>query len=109
MTKLLSVDDAHQLLALFQDMHAAALANDWGRLAELEAQASEVRSRAQQAPDALLSPQQQAELQATIQQILALDGEIRQHAEPALASIRKLLSGSVKSRTVLNAYTSLGG
>lgn len=102
---MLTLEDARQLLALYQRMTDAAEAADWDALAALEQDAAALRqaAHAQQA-SAALSAADVAELQTAITEILALDRAIRIHAEPALESTRKLLASSVKGRAMRDAY-----
>lgn len=109
---MLNVSDCRELLELYQQMAAAAERNDWENLAALEARANALRSAASghtasgqpaSTPDAAES----AELRTLIEQILELDAAIRLHAEPALASTRKLLASSVRGRNVRDAYQSV--
>ena len=96
---------ARELLTLYQQMNAAAEAGDWDSLAAIEREATAVRRRAEKNPQSMApSPDDAADLQQLIAEILDLDRAIRLHAEPALESTRKLLSGSVKGRAMRNAY-----
>ena len=96
---------ARELLALYQQMYAAAESGDWDSLADFEREAAAVRRTAEKnSQPVALSPDDAAMLQQLITEILDLDRAIRLHAEPALESTRKLLSGSVKGRAMRNAY-----
>ena len=96
---------ARELLALYQQMNAAAEAGDWDSLADFEREAAAVRDTAERnSQPVVLSPDDAAVLQQLVTEILDLDRAIRLHAEPALESTRKLLSGSVKGRAMRNAY-----
>ncbi len=103
------------LLARYEAMAEAACANDWDRLSALEREAAELRETARTGADAgadaatlATLPAAEAEsLRADIERLLALDAEIRTHADPFLASVRKLLSAGRQERTVRNAYGAL--
>ena len=103
------------LLARYEAMAEAARANDWDRLSALEREAAELRDAARAGADAAADtatlatlPAAEAEsLRAGIERLLALDAEIRTHADPFLASVRKLLSAGRQERTMRNAYGAL--
>lgn len=96
---------ARELLVLYQQMNAAAEAGDWDLLAGFEREAAAVRRTAEESSQPVaLSPDDAVALQQLVTEILDLDRAIRLHAEPALESTRKLLSGSVKGRAMRNAY-----
>ncbi|MDD2873660.1 MAG: flagellar protein FliT [Azoarcus sp.] len=98
------------LLSLYEAMAAAAQANDWEQLVELERAAADVCKTARNTSDGTaLSADEQRTLAANIRSILELDREIRTHVEPALESTRKLLSTTVRDKAVRNAYGNLGG
>lgn len=109
MSTLLSPAACSQLLALYEAMAEAARANEWDRLAELEAASAKVRNAAIAAPvDAsTIAEDAQRDMAAMIGRMLELDAEIRTHAVPALESTRKLLSGTVRHRNVRQAYGSV--
>lgn len=99
------------LLAHYEAMAAAARANDWDQLAALEREAASLREAARAGAEAAalddLPPGEAAALRAGIEHLLALDAEIRTHADPFLASVRKLLAGGRQERAVRNAYGAL--
>lgn len=107
---MLTLENGSKLLALYDEMAQAARANDWNRLAALGTDADVVRKAASGdiRPMNTLTPQDQEKLAMTIRRILDLEREIREHAEPALESTRKLLSTSVRGRNVRDAYGSAG-
>ena len=100
---MLTLENARTLLELYRRMALAAEAGEWDELAELVRQSGALRMAAAPALQPP-SPDQAAEIEIVIKQILELDHGIRLHAEPALESTRKLLSSSVKGRAVRNAY-----
>lgn len=108
---MLTPDSASRLVALYEVMADAARDNDWGRLAELERDATAIRKTAKgnDSDPTALRPGELVEIAVSIQRVLELDREIRTHAEPARESIRKLLSTTVRDRTVRNAYSGFGG
>lgn len=103
------------LLARYEAMAEAARANDWDRLAALEREAAALRDTARFGADATadaaamaaLPADEAAALRTGIEHLLALDAEIRTHADPFLASVRKLLAGGRQERAVRNAYGAL--
>ncbi|THF65704.1 flagellar protein FliT [Pseudothauera nasutitermitis] len=106
---MLTSTEANRLLSLYEAMLGVARDNDWDRLAELQQQAADLRDQSQARAPLELTHADQEAVTATLQRILELDREIRTHAEPALESTRKLLSGSVLDRNVRNAYGKFGG
>ena len=106
---MLSPETCRQMLALYEAMAEAAVRNDWGRLAELEASSSDLRkaAAATAANTAALPDPAQREMAVMIQRMLELDAQIRTHAEPSLESTRKLLSGTIRNRNVRNTYGSV--
>ena len=103
------------LLARYEAMAEAARANDWDRLSALEREAATLRDTARAGADAAAESAALATLPAAeadalrvgIERLLALDAEIRTHADPFLASVRKLLAGGRQERAVRNAYGAL--
>lgn len=114
---MLTQTDLELLLTGYEAMAAAAQANDWDRVATLEAgiatqrNAVMARLRSADANDraaASLSAEQQQALADGIARVLALDAEIRSHTDPFLASARKFLSSQSRERAVRNAYGAFG-
>ena len=54
-----------------------------------------------------LPPAEAAALREGIERLLALDAEIRSHADPFLSSVRKLLTTERQARAVRSAYGAL--
>ncbi len=105
----LTLDDCKALLECYQAMATAAADNDWDALTEHEKRAARVREAAsKRQPVNILNDAEEKEMAALIERILFLDGEVRSHAGPALESIRKMLSGAVRGRTVHAAYGAHG-
>jgi flagellar protein FliT len=112
---MLTRPDLDALLARYEAMAEAARANDWDRLSALEREAAALRETARAGADAVadaaalatLPADEAAALRAGIERLLALDAEIRTHADPFLASVRKLLAGGRQERAVRNAYGAL--
>ncbi|ATE59434.1 flagellar protein FliT [Thauera sinica] len=103
-----TLHDIDALLARYQAMADAARANDWDTLAALEREAAELRAACiARAGSAAADAQERAALAEGMQRILALDAEIRSHAEPFLTAVRKLLSDGVRDRAVRAAYGAL--
>ncbi len=103
------------LLTHYEAMAEAARANDWDRLSAVEHEAAALRVQLQAGvdeandADALshLPPAEAAELREGIERLLALDIEIRSHADPFLSSVRKLLSTERQAHAVRSAYGAL--
>ena len=103
------------LLARYEAMADAARANDWDRLSALEREAATLRDTARAGADAAAESAALATLPAAeadalrvgIERLLALDAEIRSHADPFLSSVRKLLSTERQARAVRSAYGAL--
>lgn len=103
------------LTARYEAMAEAARANDWDRLSALEREAAGLREAARADADAATAPAAQSALPAAelaalrkgIERILALDAEIRSHADPFLASVRKLLAAGRQERALRSAYGAL--
>ena len=92
-------------------MVEAARANDWDRLIALERDMAALRDEIMRAAGALQEPLGAAEAARKAELIAAMlenDVEIRQHVEPWLASVRKLLSGAARDRAVRTAYGAFG-
>lgn len=104
---MLNLHACRQLLELYEQMAEAAERNDWEALATLESRASEVRSASSGQPASTPSAAEAAELRIMIERILELDAAVRLHAEPSLASTRKLLANSIRGRNVRDAYQSV--
>ena len=103
------------LLTHYEAMAEAARANDWDRLSTVEREAAALRAQLQAGADAVrdanalshLPPAEAAALREGIERLLALDAEIRSHADPFLSSVRKLLSTERQARAVRSAYGAL--
>ncbi|HQZ02155.1 MAG TPA: flagellar protein FliT [Thauera sp.] len=103
------------LLTHYEAMAEAARANDWDRLSAVEREAAALRAQLQAGADAVrdanalsrLPPAEAAALREGIERLLALDAEIRSHADPFLSSVRKLLSTERQARAVRSAYGAL--
>lgn len=111
---MLNPTEFDALLARYEAMAGAARANAWDELAALEREAAALRETMRAGADAADAeamaalPEAEARaLASRIERILALDAEIRSHADPFLASVRKLLSGNSRERAVRNAYGTL--
>ncbi|NMF99663.1 flagellar protein FliT [Aromatoleum toluolicum] len=105
-------------LALYESMSTlsaamveAARANDWDRLVKLEREMAASRDGILRAAGASQEPLGAAEAARKAELIAAMlenDVEIRQHVEPWLTSVRKLLSGTARDRAVRAAYGAFG-
>lgn len=101
-----ALHDLQSLLARYTEMLALAEANDWAALADVGADSLRI-GRALERAGALLQyaePEDLPALRDTLQKLLTLDAKIREHTLPCLASTRKLLASSIKTRNVRSAY-----
>jgi flagellar protein FliT len=104
-----SLQVVESMSAVSTRMVAAAQANDWDLLAELERQLADLRRQltlleptgSQAEP---LSSEQRLHKVALIQRILADEQEIRSHVDPWMASTRRLLLSDTRARTMRAAY-----
>lgn len=94
-------------------MVAAAIANDWDQLTQLEKTLTELRKAmaiiepaGQQLPG--LDAAEQQHKARLIARMLEDAEEIRTHVDPWMVSTRKLLSDGARDRAVRNAYGALG-
>lgn len=102
-----------EMAQISTEMVAAAVANDWDRLTQLEKGMHELRKAlailepaGAQLPGLDASEQQRkAEL---ITRILEDAEVVRTHVDPWMVSTRKLLSDGARDRAVRNAYGALG-
>ncbi|TAH43137.1 MAG: flagellar protein FliT [Betaproteobacteria bacterium] len=105
---MLTPADIDALLLRYQAMADAARANDWDTLAALEREVAALRAAViARTGDAAPNATEAATLAEGIRHILALDAEIRSHAEPFLTAVRKLLSDGARDRAVRGAYGAL--
>jgi flagellar protein FliT len=105
---MLTSTDIDTLLARYEAMADAARANDWDRLSALEREAAALRNTfIARADSSIPLPADSSAVAERIGRILELDAEIRSHADPFLAAVRKLLSGGVRDRSVRSAYGAL--
>lgn len=97
---------ATELLRRYETMLEAARGNDWERLGALGDEAAALREQAAATPGdpAKLPDADRQALATTIARILEIEREILSHAEPALESTRKLLSSTVRGRSMRAAY-----
>lgn len=107
---MLDLAQLDALLDRYEHMAAAAVANDWEQLASLEKEAAALRAAAQQGAAraehmlAACDAATKVAMRARIERILALDAEIRIHADPFLASVRKLLGSGRQRQALHQAY-----
>lgn len=91
---------------LSAEMAAAARANDWDTLCQLEEQVADMRNelmlREPLGRPSGLSESERQHKASLIRQILADDREIRAHAEPWMESVRVMLAAGSR-RNALNA------
>ncbi|MDR1462491.1 MAG: flagellar protein FliT [Azoarcus sp.] len=111
-TRLLNLQEARALLALYESMVEVARARNWERLAEIEQKAAAIRDAAsvpaQEAEDADSTNQENIQaLMELIGRIQALDREIRNYIEPAHEEARQRLSDEIRGRNMRATYGSL--
>lgn len=86
-------------------MVEAARANDWDRLAALEAEMTTTREALASRPDPTgLDDGELLRRAALITTILENNREVRRHVEPWMQSARKLFKSGERERTVRAAY-----
>lgn len=86
-------------------MVEAARANDWDRLAALEAEMTATREALASQPEpAGLDDGEVLRRAALITTILENNREVRRHVEPWMQSARKLFTSGERERTVRAAY-----
>lgn len=93
-----------QMSALSADMVAAAQAQDWERLVELERAVSSLRDVLMADDGGNLDENDRIAKAALIQRILDDDAEIRRHTEPWMEHVRKFLGDGARQRQVQKAY-----
>lgn len=106
-----SLDLYESMSTVSASMVEAAQANDWDRLVALEHEMAALRDQIIRAAGASRETLGEAEAARKAELIAAMlenDVEIRQHVEPWLASVRKLLSGNTRDRAVRAAYGAFG-
>jgi flagellar protein FliT len=100
---LLSLEDGHALLNLYEAMLEAARAHDWDRLSDMERQTT-VICESSLHPATQRTAEERVELGNVLTRIQHLDHEIRTHLEPARDEARQQLAMEVKSHAVRTAY-----
>ncbi|MDR1424410.1 MAG: flagellar protein FliT [Azoarcus sp.] len=109
-TRVLSLEEGHKLLALYESMLDMARTQNWERLSEIERQAAAIRDTAAVPPNHSQPEEDIDALVALFYRVQALDREIRGLIEPAREDARQHLAAAVKGRAVRNAYgPGLGG
>ena len=94
-----------EICALSAQMVAAARANDWDRLVELEHSVAALRDCLLREDDNSALDDAEREAKARmIQRILEDDAEVRRHTEPWMDDLRRLLGGAAKKRQLARAY-----
>ena len=108
--RTLSLEEGHELLALYESMLEMARTQNWERLSEIERQAAAIRDAAFALPPPLPPEENVDALVTLLYRIQALDREIRGLVEPARENARQRLAAEVKGSAVRDAYGSrLGG
>ncbi len=93
------------ILSLTEEMLIAARQEDWERLIERERECSrQVQKLAAAQVDTQLDPPFQQRKIEIIHKVLAGDAEIRGLAEPRMARLQTLVSGTHRERQLIAAY-----
>lgn len=88
-----------------RNMVEAARANDWDRLAELDAEMTATREAIASQPESgVLDDAALLRRAALITAILENNREVRRHVEPWMQSVRKMLGSGQRERSVRAAY-----
>lgn len=94
-----------QMCVLSTRMVAAARANDWEGLIDLERSVAGLRATlVHESEGGTVDAFEAEKKRALIRQILMDDAEVRRHTEPWMEQVRHFLTGSVKRRQVDQAY-----
>jgi hypothetical protein len=101
---ILSLQDGHTLLTLYESMLAAARMRDWDRLSDIERKTTAICDAAAAHQTPARTAEELVELSALLTRIQSLDHAIRNHLEPAHEEARQLLAIEVKGRTLRSAY-----
>jgi flagellar protein FliT len=103
-----SISLYESILQLSSQMVAAAEKNDWDLLCALEGEVTGLRERLQRedppAHQASLDEATRQRKAGLIRQILADDRNIRSHTQPWMDSVKTLLTGNARQRSVQQAY-----
>lgn len=105
MARMASQIEIYQkICAMSGDMVAAAQAQDWERLVELECGVAALRDMLMKDDGGNLDEAERLAKAALIQRILDDDAEIRRHTEPWMEHVRKYLGDSTRQRQIEKAY-----
>lgn len=100
------VENYEVLSSIMGEMRVAATQGEWDRLVELESQCSR-RVETMKAQDATTPIDENTRLLkvALIRKILADDKEIRNHTEPWMAQLQRLIQSAGQERLLQQAYS----
>lgn len=97
-----------EISALSARMVAAAQANDWDALIDLERGVAGLRDTLMTADDAISTPIDLERKRDLIQRILEDDAEVRRHTEPWMEQVRHFLGSANRRQQVERAYGGSG-
>ena len=100
------IENYEFLSSITGQMRAAATQGEWDRLVELEGQCSQ-RVETMKAVDAATPIDESTRLRkvALIRKILADDKEIRNHTEPWMVQLQRLIQSAGQERRLQQAYS----
>lgn len=105
-----NLDIYESIAMLSAQMLESAQASDWDRLCELEKDVAELREQLRRedppAMQMMLDEESRSRKAHLIQKLLADDLEIRSHTAPWMDSVKQLLAGNARQRSVQQAYNS---
>lgn len=101
-----SLQTYERMSELTDQMAAAARANDWDRLCELERELAGLRDwlQSNDAQPVRLDESERQRKVELIKRMLADDREVRRHTEPWMDDVRKLLSTGARTRNLQATY-----
>lgn len=100
------IENYEFLSSITGQMRMAAMQGEWGHLVELEKQCSQ-RVETMKIQDAATSLDEGTRLRkvALIRKILADDAEIRNHTEPRMAQLQRIMKSVGQERRLQQAYS----
>lgn len=101
-----AIENYEFLSSVMGQMRAAATQGEWDHLVELEKQCSQ-RVDVMKAQDAVTPLDESTRLRkvALIRKILADDAEIRNHTQPWMAQLQRIMQSAGQERRLLEAYS----
>ncbi len=101
------IENYEALSAIMEKMRVAASQGLWNELISLEQQCSQ-RVQSMKEQDATMSLNESSRLQkaALIRKILADDAEIRNHTQPWMAQLQRIMGSASQERRLQQTYSS---